>query len=639
MIEKKIINYEIKSVLGEGGMAKVYLAEHNIQHNSVAIKVLNEEFLEDKNIRKRFIEEAKSLANLDHKNIIKVIDTYNEDNFVAFVMEYIEGPTLNEIIQQGKLADNYIQDYMKQLLAAVEYIHSNGITHRDIKPSNILIGKHGILKLVDFGIAKHAKNPDGTSTMFIMGTPSYMSPEQIRNSGTVTSQTDIYSIGVVLWEMVSGKRLYNTLQLTTPEIQTQILNQELPLTKTKWDSVIAKATKKSIVDRYKNCDEMERNIFDKTLIDENPLGGSTIIKKKSKVGKFLLSFLLVSIVLLFAHYTLYPELYKINDPKGIPETLSNNIIVDADGNAYEIIEIGRQNWVSSNFNCSRFKNGDEIPEAKTDEEWAEASSKGLPAWCYNKTRISDEKYGKLYNWYAVNDARGLAPYGFRVASKEDWNILHEYIGKNSTSAMKIKTGYWNSGEVGKDEIGFNALAAGFRTETYTFSSIGQTARWWTNSDYSIDEAVGYAISESELKTFNYKKSLGFSVRLIKDNQIFVYKIGQKRLGGIIFSITPDGKHGLVCSETDLGSFNWDSANKSCLNLSMSGYNDWYLPSKKELKRLYIRRSIINNFSDKLYYWSSDSFDIDRAFWKSFNSGEMCSNLKSEIGLVRAIRAF
>ena len=141
MLNQQIQNYKIISLLGEGGMAKVYLAEHIIQHNRVAIKVLNEEFLHDRNIRRRFIEEAKSLANLEHKNIIKVIDTYNEDDFVAFVMEYIEGPTLNEIIQKGKMADHDIEYCIKQLIAAVEYVHSNGITHRDIKPSNILVNE------------------------------------------------------------------------------------------------------------------------------------------------------------------------------------------------------------------------------------------------------------------------------------------------------------------------------------------------------------------------------------------------------------------------------------------------------------------------------------------------------------------
>ena len=109
MLNQQIQNYKIISLLGEGGMAKVYLAEHVIQHNRVAIKVLNEEFLHDRNIRRRFIEEAKSLANLEHKNIIKVIDTYNEDDFVAFVMEYVEGETLKEYIERkGELKEEEI---------------------------------------------------------------------------------------------------------------------------------------------------------------------------------------------------------------------------------------------------------------------------------------------------------------------------------------------------------------------------------------------------------------------------------------------------------------------------------------------------------------------------------------------------
>jgi serine/threonine-protein kinase len=142
MIGKQIEKYKIISLLGEGGMANVYLAEHETLGHKVAFKLLKEDFIHRPNIRKRFLAEAKNLAKMNHPNIIKVTDLIDAGDIVAFAMEYIEGDTLEEyLLNKGKLSDQVIKRLYDQMVLAVEYVHSQGLIHRDIKPSNFSTGQ------------------------------------------------------------------------------------------------------------------------------------------------------------------------------------------------------------------------------------------------------------------------------------------------------------------------------------------------------------------------------------------------------------------------------------------------------------------------------------------------------------------
>ncbi len=272
MIGQVISNYIIISLLGEGGMANVYLAENQLLGSKVAFKLLKEEFVQHPNIRKRFLAEARNLAQMSHPNIIKVTDLIDAGDIVAFVMEYIEGDTLEHYIEHnGKLPKEEIESFLKQMIEAVEYVHSQGLIHRDIKPSNFMLTKGGAIKLLDFGIAKNTNDvaADYTKTglMQQMGTPMYMSPEQVKNTSEVTKETDIYSLGVVLWQMVMNKKPYDSHALSLPEIQVAILKEPLSLTKTIWDSSIRKATQKDPSLRYKSCNFWQSEIDN--LMDRN----------------------------------------------------------------------------------------------------------------------------------------------------------------------------------------------------------------------------------------------------------------------------------------------------------------------------------------------------------------------------------
>jgi serine/threonine protein kinase len=292
-----IKDYQVKSELGQGGMATVYLA-HDIKfQTNVAIKVLNKEYVHNDNIRKRFIAEAKNMFKMSHPNIIKVNDLIDDGDTVAFVMEYIEGETLKEYIERkGKLSVAEIKNLFSQMLEAVGYVHDQKLVHRDIKPSNFMITQKGQVKLLDFGIAKTTDVTSSeytqTGTGIQMGTPLYMSPEQVKSSKEVGASSDIYSLGVVLWQMVMGKKPYDSNTLSSPEIQVSILKELLPITNTNWDTIIQKATEKEVLSRYETCLAIKKAIGkltkkskvfkgeDKTVIEP-----SVIVEKESEVRK------------------------------------------------------------------------------------------------------------------------------------------------------------------------------------------------------------------------------------------------------------------------------------------------------------------------------------------------------------------
>jgi serine/threonine protein kinase len=336
MIGQTISNYEIKSILGEGGMANVYLAEDLEWKVKVAIKFLKDEFVANKNIRKRFLAEARILHQLSHVNIIKVTRFIDAGDIVAFVMPYIEGESLSEfIVKKGKLSDIDIEYIFPQMLSALEYIHDKGLIHRDIKPSNFMVTKDGTIKLLDFGIAKNTN--DGpldytqTTAAHMMGTPLYMSPEQVRNTSEVTKQTDIYSLGVVLWQMVMNKKPYNAEKLSLVEIQIKIFQEPLPLTKTIWDPFIQKATHKKLEGRYLNAkfflksfsnfllQKRKKQKIDDTVFDTQPTFGYTeaseIKRDLNNLFDFILGIFLYSIlVILMNHFydasiRFFPDLF------------------------------------------------------------------------------------------------------------------------------------------------------------------------------------------------------------------------------------------------------------------------------------------------------------------------------------------
>ena len=197
--------YEIKEIIGVGGMAVVYKAYDNIDDRVVAIKILKDEYLSNEEFKRRFKNESKAIAVLSHPNIVRVYNVSFGDRIQYIVMEYVDGITLKEYIeQQGAVNWKEAVHFMGQILAALQHAHDKGIVHQDIKPQNILLLQDGTIKVTDFGIARFSRTDADTTSDKAIGSVHYISPEQAR--GEVTDEkADIYSVGVVMYEMLTGR--------------------------------------------------------------------------------------------------------------------------------------------------------------------------------------------------------------------------------------------------------------------------------------------------------------------------------------------------------------------------------------------------------------------------------------------------
>ena len=201
--------YQLQDLIGVGGMGKVYKATDRLLQRDVAIKILKDQYAEDDEFVKKFSNEALSAARLTHVNIVSVYDI-GEDLIEGkkihyIVMEYVNGETLKDLIDRKKIISNHdIIDYSIQISQALNQAHSSNIVHRDIKPQNILMDRYGLLKVTDFGIARVSTNATITYTSSILGTVHYISPEQAKGK-FVDEKSDLYSLGVVMYEMATGK--------------------------------------------------------------------------------------------------------------------------------------------------------------------------------------------------------------------------------------------------------------------------------------------------------------------------------------------------------------------------------------------------------------------------------------------------
>jgi len=254
--------YRILEQLGQGGMATVFKGYHAALDRYVAIKVLHPAFLQDPSFQARFQREARMVARLDHPNIVPVYDFAEHERQPYLVMKFIEGSTLKARLGQGALGKDEGLMIVEAAGAALAYAHKRSVLHRDIKPSNILLAPDGAIYLADFGLARMAQAGDSTlSNDMMLGTPQYISPEQARGERNLDEGTDIYSFGVVLYEMVVGKVPFSA---DTPfSIIHDHIYKPLPLPRSinprvpeAVERVLLKALAKERADRYRTVDEM-----------------------------------------------------------------------------------------------------------------------------------------------------------------------------------------------------------------------------------------------------------------------------------------------------------------------------------------------------------------------------------------------
>jgi serine/threonine protein kinase len=205
MIGKTLGNLRIVSELGRGGMGVVYLAEHKTLNKKFAVKSLSPALTEDPKFRERFYQEARNQALLDHPNIVQATDFFEEDQQFFFVMEYVDGQELGEIIRtKGSLPEEEALSIFKYILEGLDFAHNKGIIHRDVKPPNIIVDASGRARIMDFGIAVMFGGERLTETGTTVGSPWYMSPEQITHPQDIDHRSDVYSAGILLYEMLTG---------------------------------------------------------------------------------------------------------------------------------------------------------------------------------------------------------------------------------------------------------------------------------------------------------------------------------------------------------------------------------------------------------------------------------------------------
>ena len=331
MIPTDILNYRIVRHLGSGGMGSVYLAVNTNIDQQVAIKVLRPEVARNAALRARFKQEAEMLCSLDHPGIVKFLNYVETAEGVFLIMEYVKGMTLEDFISKknGLIVESKAYPLICEILDAFSYAHSKGIVHRDIKPANIIIQDDGHIKIMDFGIAQIVSEANVTDSKAIMGTPAYMSPEQIYGKD-IDARSDIYSIGVLIHNMLTGRAPYDSTLLTAQEIKRRVVKDNMPrMAETypyisdKIQTVVDKATQKVPEARYQSCLEMKSAV--KKAIAPDPIskpllyGGIVAAVVLLLVGFFTWDYYRTKV----EYYKDYVEVFGV--PQGIGSLSSNEM--------------------------------------------------------------------------------------------------------------------------------------------------------------------------------------------------------------------------------------------------------------------------------------------------------------------------
>lgn len=314
--------YELLEIIGEGGMAKVYKAHCRLLDRIVAIKILKDEFSKDKGFVEKFRTEALSAARINHPNIVNIYDVGQEDDIYYIVMEFVDGKTLKEVISnEAPLSVEHATDIAIMICDGVHHAHEKGIIHRDIKPHNILITEHGMVKVADFGVARAISNATITYGNNIVGSVHYISPEQAKGE-PVNRTTDIYSIGCVLYEMLTGRPPFNAenaITVALKHIHDEVpsprkLNSNIPIA---LEGIILKAMQKSPSQRFSTAEEMRNALLGmhgqmpadykpKRRNDKNMAGapilaeGNELMKKKRKLSPTGIAIIVIAVIGLLA---------------------------------------------------------------------------------------------------------------------------------------------------------------------------------------------------------------------------------------------------------------------------------------------------------------------------------------------------
>ena len=374
--------YKIQSLIGTGGMAAVYLAKDLILDRLVAIKVLRLDFRQNDDAMRRFRREALSATQLTHPNIVCVYDVGQSQEMNYIVMEYVEGTDLKDYVRQkGALHPIEAVRIMMQIVSAIAAAHQNRIIHRDIKPQNILIDKEGNVKITDFGIAVALSDTSLTQTNTLLGSVHYLSPEQARG-GMATIQTDIYALGIVLYELLTGKVPFDgesAVSIALKHFQEPLptIVNPIAMVPQSLENIVLKATAKDPMHRYRSCYEMFQDLktcldstrlYEKKFVPASFSGETKVLTpihtqkvkpiqtskeipvvemdeekpvKKRRKWPWLILLLLISIVGIMAFVFLQssPKEVQVPDVTNLTEAAAKTKLADAKLNVTDVIQI------------------------------------------------------------------------------------------------------------------------------------------------------------------------------------------------------------------------------------------------------------------------------------------------------------
>lgn len=240
-------------LIGRGGMGAVYKARQRKLDRPVAVKVLDSDLRHDPAFAERFAREARTLAQLNHPHVVSVFDFGHRDDLYYLIMEYVDGVNLRQTIEAGRLEPRQALEMVPQICEALQYAHDQGVVHRDIKPENILVDRNGSLKIADFGLAKMMGKEMGqrlTRTEQMMGTPNYMAPEQIENPGKVDHRADIFALGVVFYELLTGELPVGRFPPPSRKVQVDV----------RLDDVVLRTLEKEPSLRYQQASELRSDV-------------------------------------------------------------------------------------------------------------------------------------------------------------------------------------------------------------------------------------------------------------------------------------------------------------------------------------------------------------------------------------------